>query len=209
MTADHHVGDRSGRSPSDLRRSSYGMCCWSGTAPNSRIHRSATKTCGGGSTHRSCMSPISSGRMSAGSRVCVAAPTTASVSSGAIRLQSCGKSRVRVGSPELLLPYGVAEHQLPAVVDHDQAHEAHARKLPRQPLVRQVPFELRRRLSGRRCHRRPGPPDRCGFQILELDQVAALQVRIAGDQRLQRDVGVPLPQLRLRPEHVVDRLTLR
>ena len=42
-------------------------------------------------------------------------------------------------------PHGVAEHQLPAVEHHDQADEAHARKLPRQPLVRQIPVELRRR----------------------------------------------------------------
>ena len=34
---------------------------------------------------------------------------------------------------------GIAEHHLPAVEDHDQADEAHGRKLPRQPLVRQIP----------------------------------------------------------------------
>ena len=47
-------------------------------------------------------------------------------------------------------PHGIAEHHLPAVEHHDQADETHARELPRQPFVRQISLELRRRLPGRR-----------------------------------------------------------
>ena len=36
----------------------------------------------------------------------------------------------------------VAEHLFPAVKHHDQTDEAHPRKLPRQPVVRQIPLVL-------------------------------------------------------------------
>ena len=82
-------------------------------------------------------------------------------------------------------------------------------ELPRQPFVRQVPLQLRRCLFGRRRH--SGLAHRLAtlralralklptaIQVLELDQVAALQVRIAGHQWFQRDVRMALTQLRLR-----------
>ena len=105
-------------------------------------------------------------------------------------------------------PHGVAEHHLPSVEHYDQADEAHPRKLPRQPLVRQVPLELRRPLPDRRryaglVHRLAALKALRALQLLEFDQIATLKVWIAGDQRLQGDVRVSFPQLRLRSEHVI------
>ena len=48
------------------------------------------------------------------------------------------------------LRHGVAEYQFPAVEHHRQAGEPYARKLPGQPLVGQVAFQLRACRVGRR-----------------------------------------------------------
>ena len=60
-----------------------------------------------------------------------------------------------------------------------------------------------RRLAALRALRALRAP--MATEVLEFDQVAALQVRIAGHQRLQRDVRMALTQFHLRAEHVMGR----
>ena len=103
---------------------------------------------------------------------------------------------------------GLGVDQLPAVVHDRQAGEAHARILPRQPLVRDVAPHLGRGFLCRPRHarraRRLAPLNALrALQVLQLDHVAVAHAGVALQVRFQTDVRVTVAQLALGVEHEV------
>ena len=103
---------------------------------------------------------------------------------------------------------GVGVDQFPAVVHDRQTGEAHARILPRQPLVRDAAPHLVRGFLCRPRHprraRRLAPLKALrALQVLQLDHVAVAHAGVALQVRLQADVRITVAQLALGVEHEV------